>query len=240
VLIDRAFFLDTSSDSSRTSDTPTETSLETILPPALSRWIPKGRKTRIGVGLLVLVAVLGPAVILLILPEWVNLDEESLGGLGYVGVFVANLASTVTVFIPVPGLTALGQILILDQGKVHNPVLVGLAGGSGMALGEITAYVAGMYGGQMAAGHTVPGPRWTRRLVEGAISLIDRLMDHYGMLTLFVLSVIPNPVFEIAGLTAGAVRMPFGRFMGAVFVGKVLRGIILAFLGAHSVEILGL
>jgi membrane protein DedA with SNARE-associated domain len=232
--------LDTSSEPSRTRAAPAETSLEAVLPPALARWIPRGRKMRIGLGLLTLAAVLGPAVVLLLLPEWINLDEQRLGGLGYVGVFVANLASTVTVFIPVPGLTALGQVLILDQGKIHNPVLVGLAGGSGMALGEITAYIAGMYGGQMAAGHTVPGPRWTRRLVERAISLIDRLMDRFGMLTLFVLSVIPNPVFEIAGLTAGAVRMPFGRFMSAVFVGKVLRGIVLAFLGAHSVKILGL
>ena len=232
--------MDAGSEPSRTGTTSAQTALEDVLPPALSRWIPSGRKTRIGLGLLVLVAVLGPFVVLLILPEWFNLDEQSLGGLGYVGVFVANLASTVTVFIPVPGLTALGQVLILDQGKVHNPVLVGLAGGSGMALGEITAYIAGMYGGQMAAGHTVPGPRWTRRLVERAISIIDRLMDSFGMLTLFVLSVIPNPVFEIAGLTAGAVRMPFARFMGPVFVGKVLRGVILAFLGAHSVKILGL
>jgi membrane protein DedA with SNARE-associated domain len=240
VRIDRGLSLDTSSEPSRTGAAPAETPLEELLPAALSRWIPRGRKTRIGLGLLVLAAVLGPFVVLLILPEWVNLDEQSLGGLGYAGVFVANLASTITVFIPVPGLTALGQILILDQGKVHDPLLVGLAGGSGMALGEITAYIAGMYGGQMAAGHTVPGPRWTRRLVERAISLIDRLMDSFGMLTLFVLSVIPNPVFEIAGLTAGAVRMPFGRFMGPVFVGKVLRGIILAFLGAHSVKILGL
>ena len=238
--IDRALSLDTSSEPSRTGAAPAETPLEAVLPPALSRWIPRGRKARIGLGLLVLVAVLGPSVVLLVLPEWINLDEQSLGGLGYVGVFVANLASTVTVFIPVPGLTALGQILILDQGKVQNPVLVGLAGGSGMALGEITAYIAGMYGGQMAAGHTVPGPRWTRRLVERAISVIDRLMDRFGMLTLFVLAAIPNPVFEIAGLTAGAVRMPFGRFMGAVFVGKVLRGIVLAFLGAHSIEVPGL
>jgi membrane protein DedA with SNARE-associated domain len=232
--------LDTSSGPTRTSAAPAETPLEELLPASLSRWIPRGRKTRIVLGLLVLAAVLGPSFVLLILPEWVNLDEQSLGGLGYVGVFVANLASTITVFIPVPGLTALGQVLILDQGKVQNPVLVGLAGGSGMALGEITAYIAGMYGGQMAAGHTIPGPRWTRRFVERAISLIDRLMGRFGMLTLFVLSVIPNPVFEIAGLTAGAVRMPFGRFMGAVFVGKVLRGITLAFLGAHSVKILGL
>ena len=232
--------MDTSSEPSRTGATPAETSLEAILPPALSRWIPSGRKTRIGLGLLALVAVLGPSVVLLILPEWFHLDEQSLEGLGYVGVFVANLASTITVFIPVPGLTALGQILILDQGKTLNPVVVGIAGGSGMALGEITAYIAGVYGGQMAAGHTLPGPRWTARLVERAISIIDRLMGRFGMLTLFVLAAIPNPVFEIAGITAGAVRMPFGRFMGAVFVGKVLRGIVLAFLGAHSIEVLGL
>jgi len=232
--------LDTSSEPSRTDAAPPVTSLEDILPQALARWIPRGRKTRIGLGLVVLLAVLGPSIVLLVVPEWFNLDEQSLEGLGYVGVFVANLASTVTVFIPVPGLTALGQVLILDQGEVLNPVLVGIAGGCGMALGEITAYVAGVYGGQMAAGHTLPGPRWTARLVERAISVIDRLMDHYGMLTLFVLSVIPNPVFEIAGITAGAVRMPFGRFMGAVFVGKVLRGIILAFLGAYSIDVLGL
>ena len=232
--------MDTSSEPSRTGATPAETSLEAILPPALSRWIPSGRKTRIGLGLLALVAVLGPTVVLHILPEWFHLDEQSLEGLGYVGVFVANLASTITVFIPVPGLTALGQILILDQGKTLNPVVVGIAGGSGMALGEITAYIAGVYGGQMAAGHTLPGPRWTARLVERAISIIDRLMGRFGMLTLFVLAAIPNPVFEIAGITAGAVRMPFGRFMGAVFVGKVLRGIVLAFLGAHSIEVLGL
>ena len=232
--------MDTSSEPSRTGAAPTETSLEDVLPEALTRWIPKGRKTRIGLGLLVLFAVLGPSMILLVVPEWFNLDEENLKGLGYVGVFVANLASTVTVFIPVPGLTALGQVLILDQGQTLNPVLVGLAGGTGMALGEITAYIAGVYGGQMAAGHTLPGPRWTSRLVAQAISVIDRLMDRWGMLTLFVLAVIPNPVFEIAGITAGAARMPFGRFMGAVFVGKVTRGIILAFLGAYSIDILGL
>src|SRR3972149_4938681 len=139
--------LDTSSEPSRTGAAPTETSLEDVLPEALPRWVPKGRKTRIGLGLLVLFAVLGPSIILLVVPEWFNLDEDNLKGLGYIGVFVANLASTVTVFIPVPGLTALGQVLILDQGEVLNPVLVGIAGGCGMALGEITAYVAGVYGG---------------------------------------------------------------------------------------------
>ncbi len=65
-------------------------------------------------------------------------------------------------------------------------------------------------------------------------------MAHYGMLTLFVLSAIPNPLFEIAGLTAGSVRMNFWRFMSSVTAGKIVRGLILAFLGAYSLDFLGL
>jgi membrane protein YqaA with SNARE-associated domain len=65
-------------------------------------------------------------------------------------------------------------------------------------------------------------------------------MVHYGMLTLFVLSAIPNPLFEVAGLTAGSVRMNFWRFMLSVAAGKILRGLILAFLGAYSLHFLGL
>jgi membrane protein DedA with SNARE-associated domain len=38
-------------------------------------------------------------------------------------------------------------------------------------------------------------------------------------------------VFEIAGITAGSVRMKFRRFFIAVTAGKVVRGILLAYLG---------
>jgi membrane protein YqaA with SNARE-associated domain len=65
-------------------------------------------------------------------------------------------------------------------------------------------------------------------------------MARYGMLTLFVLAAVPNPVFEIAGLTAGAVRMNFWRFLGPVTAGKVLRGLALAYIGEFSLHFLGL
>ena len=56
-------------------------------------------------------------------------------------------------------------------------------------------------------------------------------MDHWGMPTLFVLSAIPNPLFEFAGVTAGSVRMPFRQFFVSVTAGKIVRGILLAYLG---------
>ena len=53
------------------------------------------------------------------------------------------------------------------------------------------------------------------------------------MATIFVLSVVPNPLFEIAGWTAGATRYPFWKFMASVTPGKVARGLLLAYAGAN-------
>ena len=207
---------------------------------ALEKRLSGNRRAQLAVALVVLVIIMVPSVLLLLLPIWVDLGEERFKGLGYAGIFLANLASTATVFIPVPGLTAAGQALIISGGKNLSPIPVGILGGAGMALGEVTAYAAGAVGREFAEGRHVGGPSWFQRGVESTIQGIGWLMAHYGMLTLFVLSAIPNPLFEVAGLTAGSVRMNFWRFMSSVAAGKILRGLILAFLGAYSLHFPGL
>jgi membrane protein DedA with SNARE-associated domain len=174
---------------------------------------------------------------MLLLPIVFDLSEDRLKNLGYGGVFIANLLSTATVFVPVPGLTAVGQALIIQQGDLLNPVLVGLLGGTGMALGEVTAYAAGAVGSEVAEEGRIQPPRMIRPVALRLIAWIDWLMDHYGFATLLVLSAVPNPAFELAGITAGAVRMSFPRFMVAVLIGKNLRGLLLAFLGAYGVDV---
>jgi membrane protein YqaA with SNARE-associated domain len=200
--------------------------------------IPESRSGRIALALAVGVLVLVPSIALLLLPIWVDLSEGRFATFGYTGVFVANLASTATVFIPVPGLTATGQTLINEQGAILNPVFVGLLGGTGMALGEVTAYAAGAVGSEVARESEFQAPKLVRPAVERVIHAIDWLMDRYAFVTLLVLSFVPNPTFELAGITAGAVRMTFWRFMLAVLIGKIGRGLLLAFLGNAGVEIL--
>jgi membrane protein YqaA with SNARE-associated domain len=207
---------------------------------ALEERLRGNRRAQLAVALGIMFVVLVPSLILLFLPFWVDLDENRFKGLGYAGIFIANLVSTITVVIPVPGLTAAGQALIVSGGKNLSPIPVGIVGGAGMALGEVTAYVTGAVGREFAEGRRVGGPSWFRRAVESTIRGIGWLMAHYGMLTLFVLSAIPNPLFEIAGLTAGSIRMKFWRFMLAVAAGKIVRGLILAFLGAYSLGFLGM
>ena len=199
--------------------------------------LPQSRRGRLLMAILVGGVLMSLSIGLLILPIWVDLSEERFATFGYAGVFLANLVSTGTVFIPVPGLTAVGQALIVQQGAILNPVYIGLLGGTAMALGETTAYVAGTVGSEVVQDQNVQAPKPIRRLVERVIHAIDWLLHHSGLITLVVLSAIPNPVFELAGVTAGASRMNFWRFMAAVMIGKNIRGLTLAFLGANGVNI---
>jgi membrane protein DedA with SNARE-associated domain len=176
---------------------------------------------------------LTPGVVLLIRPDL----TDGLAGFSYGGVFLTNLASTATFYFPVPGLTLAAQTIIATEGDASSvPWLVGVAGGLGMALGEVTAYYAGYLGAEIVRTREISAPKRVRATVERVLRGIGWLMSRWGMATLFVLSAIPNPLFEIAGLTAGSVRMPFRRFLVAVTAGKVLRGIILAYYGVNAYD----
>jgi len=203
----------------------------------LADLLPKNRRARLTLAVIAGVVLLGLSIGMLLLPLWVDVSQERFATFGYTGVFLANLASTATVFIPVPGLTAVGQALILQQGAILNPVFVGLLGGTGMALGEITAYVAGTVGSEVVVDEQIQAPKRIRRFVERVIYYVDWMMDHYGFITLLTLSALPNPLFELAGLIAGASRMGFWKFMAAVLIGKNIRGLTLAFLGANGVSV---
>jgi len=189
----------------------------------------------LGVAALLVLAVAGTVAVL---PLLLGVDQEDLEALGYPGVFLANFLGTATLFFPVPGLTFGGQLLIATLARSLNPVGVALLGGLGMATAEVTAYLAGRGLREVGSQRPMPigGPigRGLARLARW----VDRLMEGYGVPTLFVLSALPNPLFEFAGITAGAVRMPFGRFFLPVLAGKLVRAFLLAFVGERILDLL--
>ena len=196
-------------------------------------WFAEHTAIRLVVVVAALALALAPGIILVIFPDL----TDSVAGFGYLSVFLTNLASTATFFFPVPGLTAAAQTLIATEGEKSGvPWLVGVAGGAGMAAGEITAYYGGYLGAELVRGRQFGGPNGLRRIIERTIGAVNWLMQRWGMATLFVLSAIPNPLFEVAGLTAGSVRMPFRRFIVSVTAGKILRGILLAYYGADAFD----
>lgn len=166
---------------------------------------------------LALLLAVGITLALVLVP----VDWERLKNLGYLGVFLIMLLSSGSMVLPVPGLAAVfaGGLLQL------NPILLGIAGGLGSALGELTGYMAG-YGG--------------RAIVEDSrrYAQVEGWMRRYGLPTIFVLSLIPNPLFDIAGFAAGALRVPLWRFLAACAAGKIIKSIIFAYAGSQSVQII--
>jgi membrane protein DedA with SNARE-associated domain len=201
------------------------------------RWLlarlPVSRRGRIAaiVAASILLTLPSLALLLALLIVGTGETERSLGALSYAGVFLANFLSTATVFIPVPGLLAIGQALIVSGAEVHEPWLIGLVGGIGMGLGETTAYVSGVVGSEAARQTKPRAPRWLQPALDRLIRWVSWLMANYGLPTLFVLSVIPDPIFEFAGLTAGATRLDFRKFLCVVVAGNCIRGLLLAYLG---------
>ncbi len=194
-------------------------------------WLPLDRVPRWLLIALAAVVVLGLVVGTTVPFAAGWLDQDDFETLGYPGIFLANFLGTATVFVPVPGLTAAGQALIVVGSQTLWTPGVVIAGASGMTLAESTAYLAGAVGRGVAEERPMPLKgrfgRWLRR----AAGWVDWLMARYGFTTLLVLSAVPNPLFEFAGITAGAVRMKFWRFLLAVAIGKTTRVIILVIVG---------
>ena len=52
---------------------------------------------------------------------------------------------------------------------------------------------------------------------------LHRFMQRRGMLAIFLLAAIPNPIFDVGGITAGILRMPVWKFLLAGWMGKSIR-----------------
>jgi membrane protein DedA with SNARE-associated domain len=57
-------------------------------------------------------------------------------------------------------------------------------------------------------------------------------MGKYGDITILLLAFIPNPLFDMAGMTAGALKMPIYRFLFWTLIGKTLKMMMFAYGGA--------
>ena len=136
--------------------------------------------------ILAILAVIAILTNLIVFREQIgNLDKETLEPYSYLGAFLINLIAAASIFLPVPGI-----LVIASLGELYNPYLIGLAGGAGAALGELTGYLAG-YSGQTIAEHHRLYPRF------------EKWMKRRGSLAIFIFSAIPNPFFDIIGAGAG-------------------------------------
>lgn len=178
------------------------------LPPAFTiKWVPV---------LAMLALSVGASIVLVVYREPV----ERIGDWGYAGTFLIMVLNNVTIILP-----AVGHAFLVAAAQVLNPVLVGIVGGLGATIGEISGYIIGRSG-------------------HGAIQrypLFQKVRERTGRLfgpALFIFALTPLP-FDVVGIVAGGMRYPWWRFLVFVGVGKVLNTIIIAVASFYTIDWIG-
>ena len=171
------------------------------------------RKGQLKYLLLLAAALLAVILVTVLVQKPTNFDEY-IKSSGYIGVFLMALIGSASPIWPLPGSWA----VFIAAGLGLNPIILGLLGGLGEPIGELTGYTAG-FGGQVAL------QRFKRyKQIEG-------WMRRWGGPTIFVVSAIPNFFIKAATIAAGGLRYPIWKFFLFCWAGKTVKSLACAFAG---------
>jgi membrane protein YqaA with SNARE-associated domain len=145
--------------------------------------------------------------------------QSSLSGfkrLGPVGIFLINFFASATLFVPAPAIAT-----VVAGGAIYPPFLVAFVAATGSVCGDMIGYFLGLSGRKafLKDHHK----KYTK---------IQLLFKKYGGVAVFFFALVPNPIFDAIGITAGVFGYSAGKFFLLVFLGRILRDIFLAQFGS--------
>jgi membrane protein YqaA with SNARE-associated domain len=167
----------------------------------------------------VIIAVAGVALLIAlnVAVYLAPIDYQALTSFAYIGAFLVCLLANALVAIPIPYIPIIAHI----GATADSAAIVVALGALGSVLGESVAFLIG----RAEQGLVSERPIYRR---------LHRLAERKWLsgLFLFALAVPLNPLFDVAGLAAGAVGMRYRVFFVAVFAARILRLALIVWLGA--------
>jgi membrane protein YqaA with SNARE-associated domain len=145
---------------------------------------------------------------------------DRLKGYGYLGAFIISIILNATIILPVSNMA----VMMALGSALPAPALVGIAGGFGAAIGELTGYIAGRSGRDLIAGNKM-------------YSRVEGWVQRWGVWPIFVLSIVPF-VFDVVGIAAGALRFPVWKFFVACWLGRTLLYVVMVTAAAYGLKML--
>jgi membrane protein YqaA with SNARE-associated domain len=145
------------------------------------------------------------------------IDYHALTSFAYVGALLICFFANAVVAIPVPYIPIIAHL----GAAADSPALVVALGALGSVLGESVAFLIGRAQQGLVSEH----PLYQR---------LHRLAERKRLagLVLFGLAVPLNPLFDVAGLAAGAMGMRYRVFFVAVLAARMIRLALIVRLGA--------
>ena len=142
--------------------------------------------------------------------NWTNFSYPAVAG--------SVLLASGGLVVPVPALA-----ITCTTATFLNPAVVAIIAGLAGTIGELTGYFLGFSGS---------GVLERRRFYDR----IESWMRKRGWLILFLISAVPNPLFDVAGIAAGALRYPLWRYLVFVGLGKQVKFFIIAYACHYSLQ----
>ena len=144
------------------------------------------------------------------------IDYGAFTSFAYLGAFIVTFLANALIAIPIPYIPIVAHI----GATAGMPWLVVLLGALASVLGESVAFLAGRAEEGLVSEH--PIYKRVHRLAERP--LLAGAM-------LFLFAVPPNPIFDVAGLAAGAVGVRYRVFFISVFAARLIRLAVIVWLG---------
>ena len=170
---------------------------------------------------------IGLTYLLLYLMAYFNISVEEFASSSsayvYSVIFGVTLLFNASVMVP----SHLHVLLMIPAAAYWNPIIVALVASIGGALGEITGYYAGYLGKKIVATEGMPG-------YNRFVAWVNR----YGPLAIFLFSLQPILPFDIAGLAAGASRLPLWKFLLPCWAGRFLKYLVFCYFSAKLFQFL--
>jgi uncharacterized membrane protein YdjX (TVP38/TMEM64 family) len=148
-------------------------------------------------------------------------QAQELAKYGYPGIFLLSILANATVLLPAPGV-----LFVFAMGAIFNPFWVAIASGAGAAIGELSGYLAGF------SGQAIVENRDYYERLRNWMESNRKLSD----LAIAVLAFIPNPLFDLAGMAAGTLKIHVARFLFFCLIGKILKMMMFSYAGASSID----
>jgi membrane protein YqaA with SNARE-associated domain len=152
-----------------------------------------------------------------------NIPLYDYAWLAYAVIFVSSILVNLSVIVPVP----LAVSIMIAAATKWDPLLVALAGSLGGTIGELSGYYAGYLGKKIA----IPESTHFYQMVEGWI-------QRYGVWAIMFIAFQPIIPFDVGGFIAGSARMPVARFLGALWIGKFPKYVIMIYAGLGLINFL--
>lgn len=156
------------------------------------------------------------SIVIVFLSFYFRDELSQLGSLGLLGIFIINILGSATLFLPAPSIAS-----VFAGGIVYSPFLVAVIAAVGSAIGDMIGY---------ALGHS--GKNIFIRRDSFWYKIFKETFHKFGPIFIIVFAFIPNPVFDAVGVLAGVFLYSPVKFFAYVLIGRFLRNLLLAYLGA--------